>query len=170
PRPAVRTYRGGGITIPVRLELFQEVKRLGAKRNCTILTTLLAAFYTWLHRLSGQEDLVVGIPAAGQAAVGSNDLVGHCANLLPLRMRVSGDMKFVDFLTPMKRCVLDAYEHQNYTFGTLVRKLKLARDLSRVPLVSVMFNVDRHSGKLPFTGLTAGISGNLKNYFNFDLG
>jgi amino acid adenylation domain-containing protein len=169
-RPAVRTYRGGGINVPIQSELFQEVKRLGARRNCTILTTLLAAFYAWLYRLSGQEDLVVGIPAAGQMAVGSNDLVGHCANLLPLRMRVTDDIKFIDFLSPMKRCVLDAYEHQNYTFGTLIRKLKLARDLSRVPLVSVMFNVDRRNGKLPFSGLSVEVSGNLKNYFNFDLG
>ena len=35
------------------------------------------------------------------------------------------------------------FEHQRYTFGTLLQKLPLPRDPSRLPLVSVLFNVDQ---------------------------
>ena len=38
--------------------------------------------------------------------------------------------------------VLDAYEHQLFTFGSLLKKLHIARDSSRLPLVPVMFNID----------------------------
>jgi non-ribosomal peptide synthetase component F len=37
---------------------------------------------------------------------------------------------------------LDAYDHQQYTFGSLLKKLNLARDPSRLPLVPVVFNID----------------------------
>ncbi len=42
-----------------------------------------------LHRLTGQADLVVGIPAAGQNADGLAGLVGHCVHMLPLRNRIA---------------------------------------------------------------------------------
>ena len=38
--------------------------------------------------------------------------------------------------------VLDAYEHQSCTFGRLLSKLAITRDASRLPLVSVQFNID----------------------------
>jgi non-ribosomal peptide synthetase component F len=39
--------------------------------------------------------------------------------------------------------VLEGYKHQNYPILSLVKKLKLVRDPSRPPLVSVVFNMDR---------------------------
>ena len=45
-------------------------------------------------RLTGQADLVVGIPAAGQSAGGHEAVVGHCVNLLPLRLRVDAAQPF----------------------------------------------------------------------------
>ncbi len=69
----------------------------------------------------------------------------------------------------MKRTVLDAYEHQNYTFGTLVRKLSIPRNASRVPLVEVQFNLEQVGGKLDFTGLQVEVDPNPKSYVNFDL-
>ncbi len=103
----------------------------------------------WLHRLTGQADLVVGIHAAGQVAIdsrknqGSRSLVGHCVNLLPLRSHCNGNERFTDYLKDIKHLVLDAYEHQNYTFGSLVKKLNLQREASRVPLLPLAVNLSR---------------------------
>jgi hypothetical protein len=42
-----------------------------------------------------------------------------------------------------KTTVLDAYERQSYTYGTLVRRLNIQRDPSRLPLTEVQFNLER---------------------------
>ena len=85
---------------------------------------LLAGFQTLLSRLSGQDDIVVGIPSAGQAALDEHEvLVGHCVNFLPLRGRFTGDPTLADYLAQARKALLDAYEHQNYTYGRLIRKL-----------------------------------------------
>ena len=42
-----------------------------------------------------------------------------------------------------RTALLDATEHQELTFGTLLKKLPLPRDPSRLPLISVMFNIDQ---------------------------
>ena len=44
--------------------------------------------------------------------------------------------------------MLDAYEHQSYTYGTLVRKLAIPRNPSRLPLIEVQFNLERVGDKL----------------------
>src|SRR5262249_54049329 len=65
--------------------------------------------------------------------------------------------------------LLDAYEHQEYTFGTLMQKLNLPRDPSRVPLVSVTFNVVPPLSRLHFEGLQYTISVNPRSHIHFDL-
>ena len=50
---------------------------------------------------------------------------------------------FSDYLRALKAHILDAYEHQDFTFGSLVEKLRIPRDPSRLPLVSLTFNMDQ---------------------------
>src|SRR5205823_667138 len=66
PRPATRTYSGSHQVRSLQPGLAAAVKRFSAERNCTTFTTLLAVFNALVHRLSGQDDVVIGAPAAGQ--------------------------------------------------------------------------------------------------------
>ena len=164
PRPPLKTYRGSLAVRRCDSQVFESLKKVSGKMGNTVFGTLFSAFHVLLHRLSGQEDLVIGIPAAGQARVGSDDLVGHCLNFLPVRNTVSGGMPFDQFAAAIKRDVFDVYDQQDYTYGTLISKLKLPRDASRLPLVSVMFNIDKRGmDKLKFAGLKAVLATNPKD-------
>ena len=131
---------------------------------------MLSSFATLLHRLTGQDDLVIGVPAAGQTRVGRDELVGHCLNFLPLRLQLDENRPFREFAAEVKEQVLEAYDHQNYTFGSLLQKLDLPRDTSRLPLVSVMFNIDK-SGieQIHMDGLKVDAESNPKQFVNFEL-
>ena len=145
PRPAEQTYAGYRQTMTLETSTYLELKRLSAQQDATLFTTLLAAFNVLLHYLTKQNDLVVGIHSAGQLAMGSDNLIGHCVNLLPLRSRVDGDgdTTFADYLADVKRMTMAAYEHQTYPVLRLIKKLNLRRDPSRMPLVAVVFNLDK---------------------------
>lgn len=142
PRPALRTYKSNRRDYPLNDKLVLALKQMGIKSGTSFVTTLMAAFEVLMHRLTGQTDIVLGLPAAGQSATGNLRLVGHCVNLLPLRSFPEPGQSFLQFLRQRKDGVLDAYEHQQLTFGSLLKKLPIARDPSRVPLVPVIFNVD----------------------------
>ena len=102
--------------------------------------------------------------------VGSPSLVGHCLNFLPIRCTVPENGTFASFTASVKEQVLDAYDHQNYTYGTLVRALNLPRDASRLPLLNIMFNIDPDGlDRLPFAGLDAEMVNNAKRFTNMDL-
>jgi len=88
------------------------IKRLGAAQGASLYATLLAAFAVLLHRVAGQDDVVIGIPTAGQAAEGLDTLVGHAVNVLPLRARVDDTASFADVLGTVRNDLLDAFEHQ----------------------------------------------------------
>ena len=167
-RPALQTYKGAQQQTTIEASLCGELKSLSVEQNCTLFTTLLAAFKVLLYRLTSQEDIVIGIPTVGQVSAGGEHLVGHCVNLLPLRSRVSGDLTFTDYLTSVKSALLDAYHHQIYPFINLIGDLKLPRDPSRLPLVSTTINLDR-SGKLQFFGLDVDISPNPIRSTQFDM-
>src|SRR5437868_3345006 len=84
-RPAIKTYRARRIDYPLDPHLVQALKRVGAHDGASFFVTLLAAYVVLLYRLTGQRDLVVGIPSAGQPAEGMPGVVGHCVNMLPVR-------------------------------------------------------------------------------------
>ncbi|RJQ58217.1 MAG: non-ribosomal peptide synthetase [Desulfobacteraceae bacterium] len=170
PRPPIKTYRGARRTQILNDPAYAKIKKVGAKQGATLFTTLLSAFAVLLHRFTGQEELVIGILAAGQSVIGSHDLVGHCTNLLPLRLQIRGRETFPELLARTKSLVLDAYDNQAVTFGRLINRLKLKRDPSRTPLVSVLFNVDPEIHGMQFKGLEMDYVANPRRAYQFDLG
>lgn len=171
PRPAIKTYRARRHDYVLDPHLVQAVKRFGARHRASFFVTLLAAYVALLHRLTGQRDLVVGIPAAHQAAADMPNVVGHWVNVLPVRCRVEPEAAFAECLQHVRGQVLDAYEHQQVTFARLLQLLRLPRDPSRVPLVATVFNVDQEiQGKdLAFAGLAAEFHSNPRHFENAEL-
>jgi amino acid adenylation domain-containing protein len=170
PRPPFRTFDSAREDYPLDAALVKALKQVGTRLKCSFMTTLLAGFEVLLHRLTGQEDVIVGVPAAGQAATGKYALVGHCVNLLPIRSQVNPAQPFSDYLKSRRSQVLDAYDHQQFTFGRLLQKLAITRDPSRIPLVPVLFNIDQalDTAQLPFPGLEVDLSTNPRAYENFE--
>ncbi len=169
PRPSTRTFTSKRLDYTLDDDLILKVKKMGIKAGCSFVTTLLAAFEVLLHRQSGQESIVVGLPTAGQSVTDNNRLVGHCVNLLPLRSHLRPQLKFADFLTVCRQSVFDAYDHQRLTFSNLLKKINIPRDPSRVPLVPVIFNIDMGMDDgVDFHNLTHQLITHPKAYEHFE--
>jgi amino acid adenylation domain-containing protein len=153
PRPPLFTYRGGRQTLLAGSGLYERVKSLAAGEGATLFVVLLAGFCALLHRLSGQDDLIAGIPSVG-AWEGSRPFVGYDLNLLAIRSRVAAGWRFGELLASLKRRVAAAYDHREAPFPEVVRGLGLAADFSRPPLAAVLFNVDRAEPRAEASGLT----------------
>jgi amino acid adenylation domain-containing protein len=142
-RPASRTFASLREDSLLDGALAAELKRFAGKIGISLFSLLTAGFAALLAKVADQDEIVIGVPSAGQPAAGMTSLVGHCVNLLPIRIPVDRTMATPEFLRTSSEALLDALDHQRYTFGTLLKKLHLPRDPSRVPLVGVMFNLGR---------------------------
>ncbi len=125
-----------------------------------------------MHRLTGQDQVVVGISTAGQALYDGASLVGHAVHFLPILSQLS-DLRegstTREHLRATRSALLDAYDHQEFTYGSLVRKLKLDREPGRLPLIEVQFNLEKVGANVRFDGLGVEIKGVAKQFVNTDL-
>ncbi len=139
PRPAIQTFQGGVERFQLDQNVTQSLKKLGQDQVATLFMTLLAAFAVLLSRYSGQSDLLVGSPIANRNQAAIEPLIGFFANTLALRVNLSENPSFLELLKQVKQTTLEGYAHQDLPFEMLVEKLQPDRDLSRNPLVQVMF-------------------------------
>jgi amino acid adenylation domain-containing protein len=170
PRQAPRSFNGDTRTSFIEAELYRNVKAAGAKRRRTLFATLFASFQVLLLRLSGQRDLVIGVPAAGQSQLEGPSPVGHCVSFLPIRGGIDPAEPFSAHLDKVGRLILDAYDHQSFTLGALLKRLRVPPVSGRLPLVEVQFNLERLADNLDFgPGIKASAEPNPKAFSTFDL-
>jgi amino acid adenylation domain-containing protein len=165
-----RTFEGDRRNLVLSKELYRAIKKLAKEQKNSYFSVLLATFNVWLHRLSGGIDLVVGVPFAGQGLLGLDRLIGQCAHILPLRTTIDPEETFTSLLGRTWSTLLDAQEHWDFGYGRLIPKLDLPRDPSRIPLVSVLFNIDPPMTKVGFAGLNHRFVTGPRYYFQYDLG
>jgi amino acid adenylation domain-containing protein len=149
PRPVVRRYDGATHTFTLSPEVLKSVRELSHRESATPFMTLLASFLAYLHKETGQEDLVVGTDIAGRTRSEVEPLIGFFINQLALRTDVSGDPSFGELLRRVREVTLGAYAHQDLPFEKVVEELQPDRKLSRTPLFQVLFVVQN----APFSSL-----------------
>ncbi len=169
PRGLVKSYKGSTAKGRLDAGLYGDLKKASAKAGCTLYVTLLSGFESMLHRLTGQGEVVVGISTAGQALYEEASLVGHAVHFLPMLSELTEGETAKEHLKATKTALLDAYDHQEFTFGSLVRKLKLEREPGRLPLIEVQFNLEKVAANVEFAGLRVQVEANGKRYVNTDL-
>src|SRR5690606_8346539 len=170
PRPEERTYQSRRDDFVLDPLLVQGIKQLGITNGLSLVNTLLISFEVYLNRLTGQPDIVIGLPTAGQASTGHLNLVGQCGNLLPIRSTLASFIPFIEHLKNRKPQLLDDYDHQLFTFGTLLKSAKIKRDSSRVPLVPIVFNIDMGmDANVSFPDIKHTLISNPRVFENFEI-
>ncbi|HNF33035.1 MAG TPA: condensation domain-containing protein, partial [Bacteroidia bacterium] len=169
-RPTARTFNAKRFDITIDAGLVSDLRKLGAKNGSSYVNTLFAAFEVFLFRLTSNPSLILGLPAAGQSASGMYAMVGHCVNLLPIKSFVDENINFGEYLKTRKPLMFDAFDNQEFTMGSLLGKLPLQRDPSRIPLVPAVFNVDLGMTQgVSFHGLNYEYTSNARKFENFEL-
>jgi non-ribosomal peptide synthetase component F len=140
-------------------ERYAKLQAVGSSRGCTLFMTLLAAVGVLLHRFTGQEDIVLGVPmTAGRDDDGRATLLGCTLNLIPILCQTHATEPFSKCLSGIKQRLLEALRHADYPFASLVKALGLPSDSVRRPLAPVMFNLNRVSDVPSFKGLACQLA------------
>ena len=142
PRPLVRTYASARIDYLLDRDVYRRLVDHGAAIGVSQFATLLSAFGLYLHRISGQSDIVIGVPAAGQITAGKSKLLGHDARVMPIRCVLREEDNFAAYALRTMNTFLAAYENQWISIPELLSTLNPPTDNSRAPFVSVLFNFD----------------------------
>lgn len=148
PRPLIQTYIGSYVSYKFDDELLEQLKILSINLNTSVFMILLSCFYILLHKYTGMDDIPVGTPVANRLYSSIEHQIGTFVNTIVLRALLKNNPDTLDFINNVKNISLEAFSHQNVPFERIVELINPDRDLSRLPLAQVLFNV----ANAPLTG------------------
>ncbi|MEG9913900.1 lichenysin non-ribosomal peptide synthetase LicA [Bacillus paralicheniformis] len=152
PRPSVQSFEGDRVSAVLPKDMKEKLAVLAEQNGATLYMVMLAAYNMLLAKYSGQEDVIVGTPAAGRRHSDLEGIIGMFVNTLAIRSKVESGRTFRDFLHDVKKTVIDAFEHQEYPFERLAEKVGASRDLSRHPVFDTMFILQNAWEDIPMFG------------------
>jgi amino acid adenylation domain-containing protein len=142
-RPLIQDFTGQVYSFTVENEDFAALNTLVSREQVTMNIALMAIFVLMLSKVSGQEDLIVGMPMAGRRQEDLDETIGLMVNTMPLRHYPHSNKPWRQFLKEVKQQVIDAQENQEYPFEDLVEEITVQRDTSRNPIFDVLFQMER---------------------------
>ncbi|MFJ2867945.1 SDR family NAD(P)-dependent oxidoreductase [Kitasatospora sp. NPDC087314] len=89
------------------------------EHRVSVAIVLFTTYVRFLHRLTGQDDLVLGMTAAARYEERFQDVVGQFANCLPIRCAAAGG--FPELLKSLQRKVVGGIEHGGYPLPEITR-------------------------------------------------
>ncbi len=148
PRPAVQSPAGGTEWLAFPAGTRRRVAALAAERRTTPFAVLFAACSAFLARLSGQQDLVIGVPVSGRDHPDLQGVVGMLADTVALRTDLSGDPAFGELLRRVHDLLDASRPYQDAPFSAVIDAVAPDRELSRDPVVQVVFGYYYDDGEL----------------------
>ncbi|KAA1243318.1 non-ribosomal peptide synthetase, partial [Mycobacterium simiae] len=138
PYPPTADHHGASLTIHWPAALHHQLTHLARDHHATTFMVIHTALTVLLAQLSVSPDIAIGIPVAGRTHPALDHLVGMFVNTLVLRTQLDGDPTLAQLLTQVRTRNLEAFEHQDLPFETLVERLNPTRSTSHHPLIQVL--------------------------------
>ncbi|WP_158771498.1 condensation domain-containing protein [Streptomyces sp. NRRL S-340] len=137
PRGDRARFRGEFLERPASADAATTVRELAGVCRTTPFTVFCAAVAIVLGRLSGQSDIVIGIPTANRTQRGADRLIGCFLNVVPVRLDLSGNPRFDELVQRVSEAVLRSYEHQQLPFAEIVQAVQPRRAPGTHPIYQV---------------------------------
>ncbi len=170
PRPVALSSHGEVVDVKLPAALTTCLRALSERHGTTLFAALLTGWSVLLSRLSGQDDILIGIPVANRQRAEVESLIGPFMNTLVLRMDMSAYPTVVEMLGRVKSTMLSAYEHEGMSFEEVLEVLRPEMSLSHNPLCQTMFEFDNiTSSGFSLPDLKLSVTRNVSRSAKFDL-
>ncbi|WP_122769297.1 non-ribosomal peptide synthetase, partial [Pseudomonas viridiflava] len=146
PRPARQDYSGASVAVRLDPRLCDDLKTFCQLHAVTPFMLFMGAWAVLLARLSGQSEVVIGMPVANRRRSEVEELIGLFVNTLAVRIDTSGEPDVSTLLARIKSQVIQAQEHQDLPFEQVVERLRPPRSLAHSPLFQASLAWDGSQG------------------------
>ena len=139
PHSKTQVHRGRTLKFALSNDIYKSIYNISKNTETSPYMIFFSAFNVFLHRITGQEDLVIGSPVSVRTKREFEGLIGPIFNTIAVRSLLKKDVSFAVYLKKQKKILLNAFRHREYPFEKLVEKLNPDRNLGRNPIFDVMF-------------------------------
>lgn len=107
---------------PLAAETARRLTPLARNLGLTQFQLLFAIYAGTLARWANQDDLVVAVPVSNRGSSGAQDQSLLAVELLPIRVRLTGDPAFSDVASEIRRLLIEAMKHGSPTLSEIQRR------------------------------------------------
>ncbi len=152
-RPTAKSGRGHTYNWLLHEDTHRRLQTLAAKHQVSDFAAYLALYQVFLHKLSSQEQIAIGIPTAGRHHESIQHTIGFFVNTLTINAPINPSESFLDLAKSTKQKVLEATAHDSIPFDTLVEQFATDRDRSITPFFQVMMAYQKRDEQLSLNNL-----------------
>jgi amino acid adenylation domain-containing protein len=149
-----RAFEGDSLDRILTPDVSQRARECAARLGINASALFLGVFEILLYRYTGQQDILIAVPTAGRPARRFERTIGYFANMIPVRMALSGSAATAAFLKELQDKFTGALDHAAYPFAALARHLR--HDAQLRPLHHVSYSYQNFMDE-PAAGL-AGVT------------
>lgn len=135
-----KKYHGDTYSFAVNKQTTRKLKELADERQTSIFTIMLSAYTILLHKYSGQDELMVGTPVSGRPDRIFSQTIGFFANMLALKSDIQLNPAFTEFVKTMHQQIINALEHANFPYTSLIEQLRKDKENQSMNLFKVSFS------------------------------
>ena len=135
--PKEKSFRGEYVTERI---IGADILAQIAKRNeVSMHVLLLTVYFLLLHKITGQQDIIVGIPFAERSEKEIENTIGVFINTLPIRIQFEKLTDFYDLLALVKKKNSNAICNGKYPYDLMMEMVNSERDIAIESLYSTLF-------------------------------
>ncbi len=168
-RPEISSFRGQQVRQWLGQQLSADLRHFAKARGMSSLVLMQTAVSAVLKNSGGGEDICLGVPVDLRQDSGLSDTVGFFNNTVAIRCDLGGNPTLQVLLERVHTRMLDALDHRDVPFETVVERVNPVRQAARNPLFDVMVTTSRPWPDMEFSGARWVVEEPRQTQAKFDL-
>ena len=144
-RPSVLTYDGDVYRNQISADINSEIISLAKQLNVTPYVLLMSVYYVLIYKYTSEKDIIIGMSSTLRNEFNCRDTVGDFVNLLPVRLQLTSQMTFEDFVNVVKNNISESIKHQKYSYKRILENVVSVVQKGFSPIVQVAFSQEELS-------------------------
>lgn len=117
-------------------DLYKKIQTYCNEHNISVLSLFLSILHIYMHRVTGQKDVVLGTFMGNRTNAKEKQMLGMFVSTIPMKASIEVHQDFSAFVQERMKDQLKIIRHQKYPYNLLINDLR-----ERQPHVSKLFAV-----------------------------
>ncbi len=139
PKVNTSNYDGARFYGSLGSNLNRSIEDLSRKTEVSKSVILFACYSLLMHKITGQEDMIIGIAEAGRNHGKFIETVGMFVNNLPIRFYPKGNTRFIQYLNDINKEFVQSMNNKDLPYNELLNLLNHKSSDENNSLFDTMF-------------------------------
>ncbi|WP_338804171.1 amino acid adenylation domain-containing protein [Xenorhabdus griffiniae] len=138
-----QSFTGARIPLNFTYREWQSMRQGATQIGVSAAAIFLAAYCVVLHRITDQDDILVGIPTSNRIRPELRNVIGYLSNICVFRSQYDEEQSVTDYLKSVQKTLSDLIDHSETPLPEILRTIEHVRSPGLPPLFQVLFGYEQ---------------------------